>query len=82
MSNTDHDEARAALVRRIDALEDAADGPLTLETAVRAVGRDLDAEIDAALLLVDYRTRADGSPVTLCRLNRQHPLVRSLTAWA
>jgi hypothetical protein len=76
------DDELAALVRQIDALEDAADGPLTLEAAVRAAGRDLDAEIDAALLLVDYRTRADGSPVTLCRLNRQHPLVRRLTTWA
>ena len=71
-----------SLVRRIDALEDAADGPLVLEAAEHAIGRGLRAEIDAALLLVDYRARADGRPVTLCRLNRQHPLVRSLTAWA
>jgi hypothetical protein len=76
------DDELAALVRRIDALEDAAAGPLTLETVTRAVGRELHAEILTAVLLVDERTRADGSPITLCRLNRQHPLVRSLTAWA
>lgn len=38
------------------------------------------------LLLVDHRTRLDPEsgellPVTLCRLNRRHPLVRELTAW-
>ena len=81
MSNADADAERAALVGRIDALEDAADGPLTLEAVEHAIGRPLHAEIDAAVLLVDYRTRADGSPVTLCRLNRRHPEVIRLTAW-
>jgi hypothetical protein len=31
------------------------------------------------VLLVDYRTRADGTDVTLCRLNRRHPDVVRLT---
>jgi hypothetical protein len=38
------------------------------------------------VLLVDYRTRLDGAtgefkPLTLCRLNRHHPLVQQLTGW-
>jgi len=79
---TDAEAETVVLIRTVDALEDAADGPLVLAAVEHAVGRGLQAEIDAALLLVDVRTRADGRPVTLCRLNRQHPLVRSLTAWA
>lgn len=69
-----------ALVRLVDALEDAAEGYLTLDEVERAAGRDLAAEVAAALLLLDHRLRPDGTPVRVCRLNRHHPLVRSLTA--
>jgi len=56
------------------------DGYLTLDAVQSTVG-DVSRAIGEGLLLVDYRTRADGSPVTLCRLNRHHPLVKQLTAW-
>jgi hypothetical protein len=70
-----------ALIRLVDALEDRADSFVTLD-AVRAAGfPDLDAAIAEHILLVDYRTQVDGSPVTLCRLNRRHPLVARLTTW-
>jgi transcriptional regulator GlxA family with amidase domain len=78
-------EAAAELVRLVDRLEEDAAatgaGYLTLEVVERAAGRALAAELADALLLVDYRRRADGSPVVQCRLNRQHPLVRSLSSW-
>ncbi len=70
----------ADLIRLVDSLEDSADGYLTLDKVQSAFG-DVSRAIEEALLLVDYRTRADGSPVTLCRLNRHHPLVKELTAW-
>jgi hypothetical protein len=70
----------ADLVRLVDALEDRADSYLTLE-AVEAAAGDVSRAIDQALLLVDHRTRLDGSQVTLCRLNRRHPLVIDLTRW-
>lgn len=72
----------AELVRIVDALEDKAETYLTLDE-IRAAARvaDIDAAISSGLLLVDYRTRADGSQVTLCRLNRRHPLVKQLSQW-
>jgi hypothetical protein len=69
----------ADLVRLVDKLEDA--GYLTLEQLESATGEDLSPHVASGLLLVDHRTRADGSPVTLCRLNRHHPLVAQLTSW-
>jgi hypothetical protein len=69
------------LVRLVDALEDAAAGYLTLDQVETAVGEELSRSIAGGLLLVDYRTRLDGSQVTLCRLNRHHPLVAQLTGW-
>jgi len=72
---------QADLVRLVDTLEDQADGYLTLDQVQAAAGEPLDDAIEAHLLLVDYRTRLDGSPVTVCRLNRRHPLVVQLTAW-
>jgi hypothetical protein len=69
------------LVRLVDRLEDAAESYLTLEEVESAAGRKLSEAIKAGLLLVDYRTRLDGSAVTLCRLNRHHPLVNELTSW-
>jgi len=71
----------ADLVRLVDQLEDTAVGYLTLEQIEAAAGARLDAQIAQGLLLVDHRTRADGTPVTLCRLNRHHPLVAELTSW-
>jgi hypothetical protein len=72
----------ADLVRLIDQLEDAASsGYLTLEQLEAAAGEPLAPQVAAGLLLVDYRTRVDGSEVTVCRLNRHHPLVAQLTTW-
>jgi hypothetical protein len=71
----------ADLVRLIDGLEDAAAGYVTLADIEAAAGEALADPIARGLLLVDHRTREDGSHVTLCRLNRHHPLVRELTAW-
>jgi hypothetical protein len=74
-----------ALVRLIDDLEAHADGYITLAEVERAAGRALDDAVASGLLLVDYRQRIDAEgarqPLTLARLNRQHPLVRQLTSW-
>jgi hypothetical protein len=74
------------LVHIVDDLEARADGYLTLEEVEEALAHSTEAAIAEGLLLVDYRERVDAAsgaktPVTLCRLNRQHPLVRQLTAW-
>ncbi len=72
----------ADLIRLVDALEDAAESYITLDQVAAATsGADLSSAIAEHLLLVDYRTRLDGTPVTLCRLNRRHPLVKRLTGW-
>lgn len=71
----------AELVRLVDELEDRAEAPLTLAEVEGHVGRSLSQEIGDAVLLVDYRQSIDASRVTLCRLNRHHPLVRELTSW-
>jgi len=71
----------AELIRLIDELEEKAAGYVTLEDVERAVGAAVSAQIASGLLLVDYRTRLDGTAVTLCRLNRHHPLVAELTGW-
>lgn len=68
------------LIRAVDALEDRG-GYVSLAEVERAMGREVAAEIASAVLLVDYRQRADGTRVTLCRLNRHHPTVQRLTAW-
>ena len=70
-----------SLVRLVDALEDSAEGYVTLPDIEAAFGAPVSQFIDDALLLVDYRTRLDGTSVTLCRLNRRHPLVAELTSW-
>jgi hypothetical protein len=72
---------QADLVRLIDALEDRGDSYLTLDDVEAAAGQSMDDAIAAHLLLVDYRTSLDGRHVTVCRLNRRHPLVVQLTAW-
>jgi hypothetical protein len=69
------------LIRLVDALEDRAATYVTLDDVVAAGGMDLEAAIAEHILLVDYRQRPDGTPVTLCRLNRRHPLVMRLTSW-
>jgi hypothetical protein len=71
----------ADVVGLVDKLEDAAAGYLTLEQLETAAGEALFTQIASSLLLVDHRTRADGTAVTLCRLNRHHPLVIQLTSW-
>jgi hypothetical protein len=71
----------ADLVRLVDKLEEEAADYLTLEDIETAAGGDVSSAVDEGLLVVDYRTRLDGGAVTLCRLNRHHPLVIELTAW-
>jgi hypothetical protein len=68
-------------IRLVDDLEEKASGYVTLEDVERAVGSAVAAQIACGVLLVDYRTRLDGRAVTLCRLNRHHPLVAELTGW-
>ena len=70
-----------ALIRLVDALEDKADNYVTLEEVEHAVGSSVAQPIADGILLVDNRTRLDGSAVTLCRLNRHHPVVAQLTGW-
>jgi hypothetical protein len=67
------------LIRAVDALEDRANAYVTLEQ-VHATAGDVSTAIAAGVLLVDHRTRADGTPVTLCRLNRRHPEVIQLSS--
>ena len=69
------------LVGLVDRLEDRADSYVTLDQVEAVAGEKVDWAIAEYLLLVDYRTRADGSAVTLCRLNRRHPQVIRLTSW-
>jgi hypothetical protein len=69
------------LVRLIDGLEDRAESYLTLEAVAEAGATDLETAIAEHVLLVDYRQRVDGTAVTVCRLNRRHPLVARLTGW-
>ena len=69
------------LLQRIDSLEEEAQGYLRLEQVEAAVGQSLAPLVANGVLLVDYRQALDGSAVTLCRLNRHHPLVRELTTW-
>ena len=69
------------LVRIVDALEDRAESYVTLDDVQAAAQFDVSSAVARHLLLVDYRHRADGTPVTLCRLNRRHPLVQRITSW-
>lgn len=75
------DDEHTVLIRLIDGLEDKAESYLTLDEVEHAAGHKLAAVVSAGILLVDYRTRVDGTPVTVCRLNRHHPLVKRLTGW-
>jgi hypothetical protein len=77
----------ADFVRLVDDLESRTTGYLTLD-AVRAAAGSLVDLVESAVadcvLLVDHRARFDSStgqvqPVTVCRLNRHHPLVRRLS---
>ena len=72
----------AELVQLVDRLEESAASYLTLpEVAAAAPAAAIDAALEDDLLLIDHRTRRDGTRVTLCRLNRHHPLVVELTRW-
>jgi hypothetical protein len=75
------DSADDRLIRLVDQLEDQAESYLTLEDVERAAGCNVSPQIATAILLVDYRTGLDGTPVTICRLNRHHPQVAHLTGW-
>jgi hypothetical protein len=75
------DAADIALIRLVDELEAKAESYLTVDDVERAAGFAVSQPIADGLLLVDHRTRADGTPVTVCRLNRHHPLVARLTGW-
>lgn len=75
-----------AFVRLVDDLEGRTPGYLTLDALRASLAPDLSATLDWAvqddLLLVDHRHRLDErtgaiQPVTVCRLNRHHPTVRS-----
>jgi hypothetical protein len=72
--------AYGSLIRLVDALEDRSEAYITLDQ-VRAAAGDVSSAVEEHVLLVDYRTRADGAEVTLCRLNRRHPEVVRLTSW-
>lgn len=69
------------LIRLVDRLEERAQSFVTLDDLATAGARDVEQAIAEQILLVDYRTRVDGTQVTLCRLNRRHPLVARLTGW-
>jgi hypothetical protein len=74
------------LIQVVDALETRAADYVTLADVESALGRSVQPAIDEGVLVVDYRQRVDArggsvTVVTLCRLNRQHPLVRQLTTW-
>jgi hypothetical protein len=71
-----------ALIRLVDGLEDRAETHVTLDEVLAAGATGVEAAIAEHVLLVDYRTRSDGTPVTLCRLNRRHPLVVQFTTWS
>jgi hypothetical protein len=71
----------ADLIQLVDALEDRAESYITLDEVEAAAGGEVSWAIAESLLLVDYRSRLDGTRVTLCRLNRRHPRVMALTRW-
>ncbi len=69
------------LIRLVDSLEERAESYVTLEEVETAAGCDVSNAVTEHLLLVDFRVRADGRPVTLCRLNRRHPSVQRIMNW-
>lgn len=77
----------AEFLRRVDDLEAASATYLTLES-LRVSGLAaayLNQAIAESMLLVDRRRRLDPetgamATITLCRLNRHHPLVREIMA--
>lgn len=75
-----------ALIQLVDSLEERAAGYITLADVEQALGGSASEAVAAGVLVVDYRERivaasGEREPITLCRLNRQHPLVRQLTGW-
>jgi hypothetical protein len=80
------DASFADLIRLVDELEARAESYLTLADIESVEPAAIDAAIQASILLVDQRTRLDVATghfesVALCRLNRQHTLVKQLTGW-
>jgi hypothetical protein len=73
--------SHTALIRLVDGLEDRAAGYVTLDEVEAAGAQNVAEAIADGVLLVDHRTRVDGTAVTLCRLNRHHPAVEELTSW-
>jgi hypothetical protein len=70
------------LIRVVDRLEDEARNYLTLDEIESKIGAQVvPLAIAEGVLLIDHRMRADGTPVTLARLNRHHPVVQRLTSW-
>jgi hypothetical protein len=72
----------AALITAQDRLEDQARGYVRTDEllATGVTQSEIDAAIAAQVLLVDQRRRFDVAtetfhPITLCRLNRRHPLL-------
>jgi hypothetical protein len=82
VSSESSPEPVEALIRLVDKLEDRAETYVTVDEVAAAGGTHLEVAIAQHVLLVDHRTRVDGVPVTLCRLNRRHPLVARLTSWS
>jgi hypothetical protein len=69
-------------IRTVDALEERADGYLILDEVAEVVDTGLvNRAIAEYVLLVDHRIRLDGTAVTVCRLNRRHPLVTEINVW-
>jgi len=76
----------ADLVHVVDDGDAHAEGYVTLFDVESAGGQGVEAAILACVLLIDHRSRFDQASgetqrVTLCRLNRRHPLVQQLTGW-
>jgi hypothetical protein len=73
--------SHTALIRLVDGLEDRAAGYVTLDQVEAGGAQNVAEAIADGVLLIDHRTRADGTAVILCRLNRHHPAVIELTSW-
>lgn len=87
MTGTPDDGGQARLVRLLDGLEAETTGYVTVDDlAARGVAAaDIRQAVEEQLLLVDDRHRMNAArdaleAVTLCRLNRHHPLVRELAS--
>lgn len=87
MTDTPRSGGLPDLVRLLDRLEAQTTGYVTLDnlTTEGVSDDDVQEAIEQQLILVDYRQRLNAirdalEAVTLCRLNRHHPLVRELAS--